>query len=62
MTKWQYTEIRVGHPNMSTGMFNGLGEQGWELVQLVPCGSGPTGDHIAIFKRPVEEFKDPQTG
>lgn len=51
MTKWEYaTAPLLTHATKQ--ILDQWGEDGWELVQVVP---GPQGDAlVAFFKRPVE--------
>lgn len=64
MQKWEYKELLVGSARYAAYHLKSQGEEGWELVQILPVGCGtPQGDHSLIFKRPlVEKPKDPQTG
>ncbi len=48
MTQWEYltTPLMI---HTTAAILNNWGEQGWELVQVVP---GPEGGLVAYLKRP----------
>lgn len=48
MKKWEYMSINVKRLNDMTE-FNEVGEQGWELVNVVPAAT--IGNFKGIFKR-----------
>ena len=49
MSKWEYaTPALIVHNTQA--ILNQWGEDGWELVTVVP---GPTGGLVAYLKRPV---------
>lgn len=48
MTKWRYWVVHSGLP--MTGELNGIGEEGWELVEIIKHG---VNDYTFVFKRPV---------
>lgn len=50
MTKWEYQVAPVLN-HVAAQILNNFGQDGWELVTLVP---GQGGNDIAYFKRPVE--------
>ncbi len=50
MTKWEYQVAPIPLHNEAL-MLNNFGQDGWELVTLIPS---PQGNDIAYFKRPVE--------
>jgi hypothetical protein len=50
MTKWEYQVAPVLN-HVAAQILNNFGQDGWELVTLVP---GSSGNDIAYFKRPAE--------
>jgi len=58
MQKWEYKMIRITPPDWIPPNLDKLGQQGWELVAIVPIAaekggwSGWTGELIYAFKRP----------
>ena len=50
MTKWEYQVAPVLN-HVAAQILNNFGQDGWELVTLVP---GQGGNDIAYFKRPAE--------
>ncbi len=50
MTKWEYQVAPVLN-HVAGQILNNFGQDGWELVALVP---GSQGNDIAYFKRPLE--------
>ena len=65
MTRWEYTQLRVdlkgfwgvNLPDGYIDELNRLGDQGWELVELIPLDYGVQGtvSVVCLLKRPVAE-------
>ncbi|MFH1968047.1 MAG: hypothetical protein ABIJ84_01520 [bacterium] len=54
MRKWEHKEETIEHASQIVKTANKAGEDGWELVNVLPCGlSGPRA--ILFFKREILE-------
>ena len=52
MTKWEYATVPL-LLHATKQILDTWGEDGWELVQVVPAPPGSTGDNpVAYLKRP----------
>jgi len=57
MKKWEHKVIGINNnPEQMTELLNKFGgEEGWELVNIIP--RGPPGQNLAIFKREIPKPK-----
>lgn len=55
VVKWEYMRIDM-YNVYDIDSFSVHGQEGWELVQIIPTTFSPAGMGVAVFKRPDPEF------
>ncbi len=65
VAKWEYMKVDM-YNVYDVDSFSAQGQEGWELVQIIPTPLSTSGVGIAIFKRPdpmhVEELQGAAQG
>ncbi len=61
VVKWEYMKVDM-YNVYDIDSFSMHGQEGWELVQIIPTPFSPTGMGLAIFKRPDPQFVEKLQG